>query len=106
MSDYSGMGKKLLIAEINRWKNIAANQKDQTNVAIEIAGERRIERDSLLAENESLRKAVNVDIEAAAKMLSSCMDYPWEHMPENGRDLMRRHAKDIVDAAISSPENP
>ena len=62
--------------------------------------------DDLKSENESLRNAVNIDIEAAAKMLAACMDYPWEHMPANGRDLMRRHAKDIVDAAISSPENP
>ena len=61
---------------------------------------------ALVNENESLRNAVNIDIEAAAKMLAACMDYPWEHMPANGRDLMRRHAKDIVDAAISSPENP
>lgn len=77
--------------------------------ASELEGERNEWMDyakALKAENESLRNAVNIDIEAAAKMLAACMVYPWEHMPANGRDLMRRHAKDIVDAAISSPENP
>lgn len=45
------------------------------------------------------RNAVR-DIESAAKVLANCMDYPWEHMPENGRVLMRKHAKDVIDAAL------
>jgi hypothetical protein len=48
------------------------------------------------------RNAVR-DIEAAAKVLANCMDYPWEHMPENGRVLMRKHAKCIVDSALAQP---
>lgn len=43
------------------------------------------------------------DIESAAMVLANCMDYPWEHMPENGRILMRKHAKDVVDAALAQP---
>lgn len=42
---------------------------------------------------------VAVDIEAAAQKLASCMDYPWEHMPEQGRNSMREHAKAILSAA-------
>ncbi len=42
---------------------------------------------------------VEQNIEEAAKTLAACMDYPWEHMPENGRALMRKHAKDVIDAA-------
>jgi hypothetical protein len=42
------------------------------------------------------------DIEAAAKKLAACMDYPWEHMPEQGRASMREHAKAIVSAALSA----
>lgn len=42
-------------AEIDRWKNIAANQKDRTEVAIEMAAAYREERDQLKAENERLR---------------------------------------------------
>ena len=45
------------------------------------------------------------DIEFAAKVLANCMDYPWEHMPDNGRVLMRKHAKDIVDAALKPTES-
>ena len=50
------------------------------------------------------RNAV-VDIEAAAETLSNCMDYPWEHMPENGRVLMRKHAKNVIDAALNPAES-
>jgi hypothetical protein len=46
------------------------------------------------------------DIEAAAKKLAACMDYPWEHMPEQGRASMREHAKAIVSAALSASADP
>ena len=39
------------------------------------------------------------DIEAAAKTLSECMDYPWAYMPEEGRANMRKHAKSVIAAA-------
>ncbi len=39
------------------------------------------------------------NIEAAAKTLAECMDYPWEPMPEKGREAMRKHAKRVIDAA-------
>ncbi len=39
------------------------------------------------------------DIEAAAKTLAECMDYPWEPMPEKGREAMRNHAKRVIGAA-------
>jgi hypothetical protein len=29
------------------------------------------------------------------------MDYPWEYMPENGRALMRKHAKTVIEAALN-----
>jgi hypothetical protein len=44
------------------------------------------------------------DIEAAAKTLAECMDYPWEHMPEKGREEMRKHAKRVIDAARAAKE--
>lgn len=37
--------------------------------------------------------------EAAAKALAACMDYPWEYMPEKGRQAMRKHAAAVVAAA-------
>jgi hypothetical protein len=45
-----------LIAEVKRWKAIAAIQADQKDVALEIANERREERDQLKAENERLQQ--------------------------------------------------
>ena len=39
------------------------------------------------------------DVEAAAKVLAAKMDYPWEHMPEQGRKSMRENAKAVIDAA-------
>jgi hypothetical protein len=44
-----------------------------------------------------------LNIEAAAKTLASCMDYPWEHMPEQGREEMRKHAKAVIEAAMPKP---
>lgn len=41
------------------------------------------------------------DAEAAARKLADCMDYPWDQMPEKGRDSMREHARAIVSAALS-----
>lgn len=41
----------------------------------------------------------HLDLDAAAKKLAACMDYPWEHMPEQGRDSMRAHAKAVIEAA-------
>lgn len=38
-------------------------------------------------------------LEAAAKTLAACMDYPWEQMPEQGRASMREHAKAVINAA-------
>lgn len=42
------------------------------------------------------------EIEAAAKRLAACMDYPWEFMPEKGRENMRQHARAIVGPAAAA----
>jgi hypothetical protein len=44
-------------------------------------------------------------IDAAAKKLAECMDYPWEHMPEQGRNSMREHAKAVIEAGIVTKES-
>lgn len=41
-----------------------------------------------------------LDVEAAAQRLAACMDYPWEFMPEQGRNSMREHAKAVINAAL------
>ena len=42
------------------------------------------------------------DLEAAAKKLAECMDYPWAHMPEQGRTHMRKYAQAVIDAALAA----
>lgn len=42
-------------------------------------------------------------IEKAAQKLADCMDYPWEFMSEQGRENMRNHVKDILEAASCAP---
>lgn len=44
-----------------------------------------------------------MNIEKAAQKLADCMDYPWEFMPEQGRENMRNHVKAIFEAANSAP---
>lgn len=39
-------------------------------------------------------------VEDAAIAIAACMEYPWKHMPELGRDNMRRHAKAVIEAAF------
>ena len=64
-----------------------------------------IELDELLhgtPEKQGLLEAPRKpDIEAAAKTLASCMDYPWEYMPEQGREEMRKHAKAVIEAGLA-----
>jgi hypothetical protein len=45
----------------------------------------------------------DAQIDAAAKVLAECMDYPWEHMPKQGRDNMRKHARAVLAAAQPAP---
>jgi len=42
------------------------------------------------------------DIEAAAQKMAECMDYPWAHMPEQGRTHMREYAQAVIDAALAA----
>ncbi len=37
-------------------------------------------------------------MDKAAMKLAQCMDYPWAHMPEDGKREMRNHAKAIIEA--------
>lgn len=47
------------------------------------------------------------NLDEAARILAECMDYPWAHMPEKGRQTMREHAKHVVRAALAAvPEAP
>lgn len=39
------------------------------------------------------------NLDAAAKKLAECMDYPWEVMPEKGKASMREHARAVIEAA-------
>lgn len=39
-------------------------------------------------------------IEAAAKMLSRCFDYPWGLMASQGHDSMREYARATINAAM------
>lgn len=57
-----------------------------------------------LRESYSIDAAVqeeHLDLDAAAKKLAACMDYPWEHMPEQGRASMREHATAVIGAALN-----
>ena len=38
-------------------------------------------------------------VEAAAKAMAACFDYPWEHMPERGRNTMRENVLAVFAAA-------
>lgn len=43
----------------------------------------------------------NADVEAAAKKMAEIFDYPWDFMPEKGRNTMRENVRAVLDAAIA-----
>lgn len=43
-------------------------------------------------------RAAALDIDAAAKQLAESLDYPWEYMPEEGRNNMRA----VINTALSA----
>lgn len=54
-------------------------------------------------------KPSTVQLEQAAKTLTEIMDYPWEHMPEQGRQTMRENANKVIaalGAEIAQPVEP
>jgi len=51
----------------------------------------------------TLLQPTDAQIDAAAKVLAECMDYPWEHMPKQGRDNMRKNARAVLAAAQPAP---
>lgn len=55
--------------------------------------------DQLESKQPSAGVAQGIDIDAAAKALAQCMDYPWDFMPVQGRKAMYEHAKSVIGAA-------
>ncbi|MES2871422.1 MAG: hypothetical protein V4749_17840 [Pseudomonadota bacterium] len=53
-------------------------------------------------EAQAGREAVVIDYEKAARRLAYCMEYPWHHMPEKGKNSMREHAKAVVESALTA----
>lgn len=66
----------------------------------EAALQELVTRADQLADDLQTKLVAENNLEAAAKKLASCMDYPWEHMPEQGRNSMREHAKAVICAAL------
>lgn len=100
-----------LLAEIEAWKSASENQKAQKNYALEIANERRIERDALKAENESLRKDAERYrwLRNPDRCIEDYLDGPADNIVVGscgGEDILWLEGLDsAIDAAISSPEN-
>ncbi|RKL17375.1 hypothetical protein BFJ72_g15286 [Fusarium proliferatum] len=46
-----------------------------------------------------------LNLEAAAKKLAELFDYPWEHMPAEGRQNMRKNVEAVLLAAAAK-ESP
>jgi len=68
------------------------------------------EIDRLKAENAGLRKDAEprapAQLEAGAKKLAEVFDYPWEHMPQQGRQTMRDNVIAVLQAIDAAKEKP
>lgn len=95
-SDQIGLFTRSDAGEVDRLNTVVEQQK---NLIASLRAE--------LRESYSIDAAVqeeHLDLEAAAKKLAACMDYPWEHMPEQGRASMREHAQAVIGAALGSKQ--
>jgi hypothetical protein len=84
-----------------------AGEVDRLNTVVEQQKNLIASLRAELRESYSIDAAVqeeHLDLEAAAKKLAACMDYPWEHMPEQGRASMREHATAVIGAALGSKQ--
>lgn len=104
--------REALRALLTHWKRFQAsdgNQQDAYNLPVKTArfawqfAEVEIDRVpvSAPAAGDALP---SFDIEAAAQKMAACMDYPWAHMPEQGRAHMRKYAQAVIDAAIAAQQ--
>lgn len=68
---------------------------------------RRAERADCLeksAQPVEVQRVPTIDqIENAAYFLAGAFDYPWDHMPEHGRENMRKHVRMVMDALGIKP---
>lgn len=85
---WAGKDGVLLDTEYNRTDNFSGGRK----------GGIPLYRQPAPAAGDAL---ASFDIEAAAQKMAECMDYPWAHMPEQGRAHMRENAQAVIDAAIA-----
>lgn len=52
-----------------------------------------------------MKKLTDKQINAAAKKMAECMDYPWEGMPEQGKRNFREHAQAVFEAVGLTEES-
>jgi len=98
---------------LNHLRAMLADPKAHAYLVTEFLAAPPINGEQVLAERVRSLAATRVcdandiDLDAAAKKLSECMDYPWTEMPEQGRAHMRTFAQSVVNAALSSqPKDP
>lgn len=78
---------------------LRANDGDTRIGGFDISAEKFNAIAAILEATPSAEGPSDTQIEVAAKAISACMDYPWDHMPEQGRNNMRKHAKTVIVAA-------
>lgn len=84
----------------------AAVQPSGDEVVGYVAGH-NITADEVKACTENLRQSAvqpagdsELNIDEAARKLAELFDYPWEHMPAQGRESMRKNVRTVLDVAI------
>ncbi|MFY3127585.1 Lar family restriction alleviation protein [Achromobacter xylosoxidans] len=82
----------------------AAKLMDQTLRSNGAALIRGLKRSQAHKDGGQQRAGDDFDVEAAAKTMAECMDYPWAHMPEKGREQMRLHAQSVIRSALSATQ--
>lgn len=92
MDDYSRMGVPGGIAPVGAYGVLKTFIEEASLVD---------KLDIALALSKNLNLSIDeMNIEAAAMTLAECTDYPWAHMPEQGRQSMRESAQRILLAAV------
>lgn len=89
--------------EVTQWKPLPDLMGVLTQIDNMTAG--LVKPGRLEADNQALKKGEGaLDLDAAAKKLAECFDYPWAYMPAEGRAGMRRDALAVILAAMTKEQ--
>lgn len=84
---------------LERIQELEESERSSERARVKLCSIHQYQKEALIARIAELEK----QLDAGARKLAELFDYPWEHMPEQGRQTMRNNVIAVlqaIDAAI------